>query len=262
MRKFSMLVLGGLVVLSLAPSAFARDEGRRSVHHSPSARPHAVRHAPAPRSWHGDIHHFRDRDLPHWRSGRWSHGVHDGRKGWWWVVGSAWYFYSTPVYPYPDPYTPAGYAVVTDAPVYYYCPSPSGYYPYVSYCPVGWQKLVTQSAAPVVVEATPSTTVVVQQPAPPQGTREADYRKLNALADEFYRINYRRPTASVKLKDLGRRIEAFRQTLFERDYNAMDVLRDAEDLKERIAHQRRSLALGDTMPPSLPAGTKVAFPMQ
>jgi len=263
MRKFPMLVLGALAVLSLAQPALAREGGHRNRPHSSPAKAHARHASAAPSSWQGDIHRFHDRDLPRWRSGRWSHGVHEGRSGWWWVVGSTWYFYLNPVYPYPDPYTPSGYAVVTETPVYYYCPNPSGYYPYVSYCHGGWQKLVTQAATPVVVASPASTTtVVVSPPAPPQGTRDADYRKLNAFADEFYHINYRKPTASAKLKDLGKRVEDFRHVLYERDYNAMEVLRDAEDLKERIAHQRRSLALGDTTAPSLPAGTKVAFPME
>jgi hypothetical protein len=42
-----------------------------------------------------------------WRGGHWRHGNHDGRYGWWWVVGGIWYFYPTPIYPYPAPKAPA-----------------------------------------------------------------------------------------------------------------------------------------------------------
>lgn len=42
-----------------------------------------------------------------WRAGHWRHGNHDGRHGWWWVVGGIWYFYPTPIYPYPEPKAPA-----------------------------------------------------------------------------------------------------------------------------------------------------------
>ncbi|MBV8047970.1 MAG: hypothetical protein JO171_12485 [Paludibacterium sp.] len=91
--------------------------------------------------WHGDIHHFHEHDVTVWRGGNWYHGHHDGRDGWWWIVNGLWYFYAAPVYPYPDPYTPA---VVVTAPqvaapappaqVWYYCRNPAGYYPYVPAC--------------------------------------------------------------------------------------------------------------------------------
>jgi hypothetical protein len=28
-----------------------------------------------------------------WQGGHWRHEIHDGRDGWWWDVGGAWYFY-------------------------------------------------------------------------------------------------------------------------------------------------------------------------
>jgi hypothetical protein len=48
-------------------------------------------------------HRFVDRDWNRWRGGRWYHGPHGARDGWWWVIGGSWYFYPAPVYPYPDP---------------------------------------------------------------------------------------------------------------------------------------------------------------
>lgn len=90
--------------------------------------------------WHGDIGRFQEHDVRVWQSGRWHHGPHGGRHGWWWVVGGAWYFYPAPVYPYPDPYVPG----VVDTPpddtdYWYYCRYWDQYYPYVETCPGGWQ---------------------------------------------------------------------------------------------------------------------------
>ncbi len=266
MRKQSMLVLGSLFVFAWASPALAREEGHRKngrpARHAQAARPPKAAPAPsAVHSWHGDIHQFRDRDFHRWRSGQWNHGHYRGRTGWWWVVGDNWYFYSSPVHPYPDPFTPAGFAVVTDAPVYYYCSNPAGYYPYVPYCQVGWQKLVTQTATPIVITQAAPAPVVAAQPGP-LSAREADYRQLNRIADDFYHIDYKKPSASTKLRELDKRLERFRQALLQREYNAMNVIRDVEDLKGRISHQRRCLAMGDTTPPSLPTGTRVAFPVQ
>ncbi|HEY3916868.1 MAG TPA: hypothetical protein VGL83_03705 [Stellaceae bacterium] len=95
--------------------------------------------------WHGnDIHRFHDRDEAIWRGGRWFHGAHSGRAGWWWIVGGDWYFYPAPVYPYPNPLVPPLAVAPPPAPVpnaayWYYCPNPAGYYPYVPACPTPWQ---------------------------------------------------------------------------------------------------------------------------
>ena len=57
-----------------------------------------VRHGPAP--------HYRYADNV-WHRGRWVQGFHDGRRGWWWMVNGAWFYYPQPVYPYPvNPYAP------------------------------------------------------------------------------------------------------------------------------------------------------------
>jgi hypothetical protein len=32
-----------------------------------------------------------------WGGGRWRHEIHNGRDGWWWDVGGAWYFYPQPM---------------------------------------------------------------------------------------------------------------------------------------------------------------------
>lgn len=89
--------------------------------------------------WHGGERHFHDHDEHMWRGGRWFHGDHDGRAGWWWIVNGGWYFYPRPVYPYPYTYAPP---VVAPAQppggFWYYCYNPPGYYPYVPRCATSW----------------------------------------------------------------------------------------------------------------------------
>ncbi|WP_296447882.1 hypothetical protein [Rhodoferax sp. UBA5149] len=122
-------------VLTLSPAALAQRE-RRTV------RP----------QWHGDIARFHEHDWGVWRGGRWAHSRHDGRLGWWWVVGASWYFYPAPVYPYPNPWEPPPVVLVTPpvgvvppAPptqYWYYCEASRAYYPYVPTCPGGWQQVL------------------------------------------------------------------------------------------------------------------------
>lgn len=105
---------------------------------------------PAYPGWHGNIARFHEHDVGLWRSGHWVHGDHGGRFGWWWVVDGVWYWYPTPIYPYPDPYTPPMVIQTpvpqiaspqAQAPSWYYCAQPEGYYPYVTECPSGWQTM-------------------------------------------------------------------------------------------------------------------------
>lgn len=111
-------------------------------------------HRPAPYhrfDGHGDMQRFHTEDFPRWRAGRWYHGLHGNRLGWWWVIGDAWYLYPEPAYPYPDPYTPPfpdrppAPGAEGDEPQYwYFCESAQGYYPYVDACPEGWQLVPAQ----------------------------------------------------------------------------------------------------------------------
>jgi hypothetical protein len=156
-----MKTLHTILAAIVATSAFIRpaaaDERDR---HRGFERP------PRHEVWRGDIRHFRDHDFDRWRGGRWYHGRHLGRVGWWWIVGGIWYFYTTPVYPYPNPYLPP-VVVVPPAPApapapapvpeppaqpqyWYYCPNPPGYYPYVAQCATNWQQVpaAPQAIAP------------------------------------------------------------------------------------------------------------------
>lgn len=90
---------------------------------------------PAPNAWRGNVRSF---DAVRWQGGQWLHVSHGGRLGWWWVVGPDWYFYDAPVYPYPDIYTPPGEGFGW----WYWCDPSQEYYPYVTYCPVPWQRVL------------------------------------------------------------------------------------------------------------------------
>lgn len=111
------------------------------------------------RHWESrEIHRFADHDIDIWRGGRWHHGRHGGRFGWWWIAAGVWYFYPAPIYPYPDPYTPpvivlppaevpqANVPAPAQPPAqfWYYCDSANGYYPYVPSCPEGWKSVPAQ----------------------------------------------------------------------------------------------------------------------
>lgn len=101
--------------------------------------------------WHGEIGRFHEHDLDLWRGGRWHHGRHQGRSGWWWVVAGVWYFYPGRVEPYPDPYQPPVVVLppLVAAPHYwYYCSNPPGYYPYIPRCAIGWQRIPATAAPP------------------------------------------------------------------------------------------------------------------
>jgi hypothetical protein len=107
--------------------------------------------------WHGDIARFHEHDWGLWRGGRWVHEDHDGRFGWWWIAGDAWYWYPAPIYPYPDPYQPPETVAQapSDAPpaapmpkTWYFCEGANGYYPYVASCPGGWKAVPANPEAP------------------------------------------------------------------------------------------------------------------
>lgn len=116
-----------------------------------------------------EIHRFGEHDLKVWRGGRWHHGRHEGRFGWWWIAAGIWYFYPAPAYPYPDPYIPPVTIINRSPPVivqqvpaptpvqplspppvqsWYYCGSAKGYYPYVPDCPEAWRSVPAQPPQP------------------------------------------------------------------------------------------------------------------
>jgi len=90
---------------------------------------------PRPYNWRGNTRDFQPRV---WQGGGWRHAMHDGRLGWWWVVGPNWYSFAEPVYPYPDLYTPLGLPLGW----WYWCDPLQQYYPYVTVCPVPWESVM------------------------------------------------------------------------------------------------------------------------
>jgi len=108
-------------------------------HNAPSVRmnPHRFGSTvlPTPNRWRGDTGRF---DRGHWSHGEWHHERHGGHYGWWWVVGPDWYFYDLPVYPYPDSFYPPD----EDTGWWYWCEAYQEYYPYVTSCPSGWERVL------------------------------------------------------------------------------------------------------------------------
>lgn len=126
--------------------AQAQREHSRGHPHAGGGQPHAR----GGHQWGGDIGRFHQHDWGTWRGGHWSHARHGGRLGWWWVVGPSWYYYSAPIYPYPNPWEPAEVIVVPPANTapplpptqyWYYCESSQTYYPYAANCPGGWKQV-------------------------------------------------------------------------------------------------------------------------
>lgn len=130
LRRFFFLTIACVLPLSAPALAQHRDSGQGGHWNSGDAwREHG--------GWHGDIRHF---DHDRWRGGHWWHGDYGGRPGWWWIVGPDWYWYSAPIEPYPDPYTPPG----ATPGFWYWCDAYSQYYPYVGACPTGWRAVAAQ----------------------------------------------------------------------------------------------------------------------
>jgi len=142
---WGVLALAGFA-LTAAPAMAQHEEHGHDEH----GRAEVRHEAPV---YHGDISRFHEHDWAVWHEGRWYHGDHSGRLGWWWVAGGLWYFYPYPVYPYPDPYLPPDLPVpavpLPPTPTaWYYCNSARSYYPYVTACPEGWQAVAPSLAAP------------------------------------------------------------------------------------------------------------------
>jgi hypothetical protein len=97
----------------------------------------------------GSVSHFSAHDFGVWRGGHWRHGDFGGRFGWWWWAGGFWYFYDTPIYPYPE-YVGTVYVAEPQAVGnWYYCEDPAGYYPYVQRCRSPWRQVApTPPAGP------------------------------------------------------------------------------------------------------------------
>jgi hypothetical protein len=167
MKNIKQRFMMSLLVLAISTQVYA--DFREHGEHGHFAGPNRY-------SRIGEIHNFHTHDIDVWRGGHWEHGFHDGRMGWWWFAGGLWYYYSVPVYPYPDPYVPSAVIVQNPAPevyieqgqaqpqnltpppsqptgvatTWYYCQNPAGYYPYVTQCPTPWQAVPATPDVPPV----------------------------------------------------------------------------------------------------------------
>jgi hypothetical protein len=161
-QQAELLIVALLAALALSPAALAQHgEGRGQGH----GRGHDVGRGGPSHQWHGNIARFHDHDWGVWRGGHWSHARHDGRLGWWWVVGPSWYYYPAPVYPYPSPWLPSevfitgpgGAVPMPPTQFWYYCPASRNYYPYVNFCPGGWRQVpaTPDAVAPAPVPRVP-----------------------------------------------------------------------------------------------------------
>jgi hypothetical protein len=97
-------------------------------------------------------------------------------------------------------------------------------------------------------------------PLPPGASmdqRDADDRHLDQLGLEFQNIDVHGAHARSRLKAVEEKVESFRQQLYSRSYNAMDILHDAENLQQRIHAAREgtrapvALAPTNAPPPSM-----------
>ncbi len=154
MKRILVAVTAAILAFTSLPGIAQHREGHDRGRHEGFER------GAPPGHWRDrEIHRFHERDIDVWRGGRWYHGYHDNRLGWWWIAAGLWYFYPAPVYPYPDPYAPPvvvnpPVVVVPQAPApapiqpqpqyWYYCASARGYYPYVPNCPEPWQPVPAQ----------------------------------------------------------------------------------------------------------------------
>lgn len=105
--RYSKILFPLMSALTMfALSAHAQEPGRpaaagrpgvqaaRPVPGHPGPMPGRMAHGALPsRNFGGHAYHGHLA----WEGGRWRHEMHNGRNGWWWDVGGAWYFYPQPM---------------------------------------------------------------------------------------------------------------------------------------------------------------------
>ncbi|MGA7073026.1 hypothetical protein, partial [Bradyrhizobium sp.] len=114
-RRLQIAVPVISIVASFALSAQAQEQQHKPPQGQGKAAAPAARPAMAPRQGQvrgpqGQGAHFAHGNFPArnfgghayhghlaWEGGRWRHEMHNGRFGWWWDVGGAWYFYPQPM---------------------------------------------------------------------------------------------------------------------------------------------------------------------
>jgi hypothetical protein len=102
-----------------------------------------------------------------------------------------------------------------------------------------WQPPIAQSP---VSSSPPEPAATLPAPPVSGSQRQIDDWQLNAFAVEFQNVDLEDGHAPGTLRNLEAQVEAFHQSLFQRNYNAMDILKGAEDLEHRIAEQSQKFA--------------------
>ena len=67
--------------------------------------------------------------------------------------------------------------------------------------------------------------------------RQQDDRRLNALATRFYHTTRKDPKIIPKLKAVLKDVKKFHAELLDRTYNAVDIIKDTENLEGRVSSQ-------------------------
>ena len=77
--------------------------------------------------------------------------------------------------------------------------------------------------------------------AAPVSQHEFDERELRALTREVEDIDMRSRHASQSLRSVEKQLQAFRKSLYRRDYNAMELLQETEELQSQIQDKREDM---------------------
>ncbi len=147
---------------------------------------------------HWEARHYGGHDIDLWRNGRWIRRLYNGRIGWWWVVGANWYFYDAPIYPVPQPYSSTVVVEETTVSPFTQLPPVENNYDYKN------------------------------------NYEEVDDKKLDRFAEEFYRIDPKGYSARSHLLSLKDRLKSFKNSLYNRGYNATHILKDVDRLMDGI----------------------------
>jgi surface antigen len=194
--------------------------------------------------WRGHDHRGWDRGGPayapdHWRRGLWQHGRHDGRDGWWWVVGGLWHWYPTPVNPYPQPVFQSPPVIVgPPGQLLYYCGNPSGYYPQVPACLIPWQMV---QSAPQPIPAPIPQAMPMQIPMGPSSSsgmgidQAVGGAMLGAIGGGFAGAQFGHGSGNLAATAIGTLLGAFIGHQVGESLNRADAL--AATSAERNAYQ-------------------------
>jgi hypothetical protein len=151
MKKIIIALLSSLSMMAFADGLYNRYnhiETRKDEYNTRHENRHQVSNEDY---WRHNLH---NNDYNNWQTGRWEKTHHDGKLGWWWILGSSWYLFEQPAYPYPVINPIYVSPIVTEpelnvqiqniAKSRYYCSTTGQYYPESNICSVPWKKIEIQ----------------------------------------------------------------------------------------------------------------------